>query len=108
LTKADVIWVTDPFRDSDDPRPWLVLSDTRHPFHGEEYVCALMTTTDRPEAIPVEASDWISGGSPLTSFVSPWVPMTVKDHAIENKQGTVRRTIARRVAEEVVTYVRAR
>lgn len=67
-----------------------------------------MTTTDRAEAIPIKASDWISGGSPLQSFVSPWVPMTVKHHAITNKQGSVRRSIARRVAGEMVTYVQKR
>lgn len=82
-----------------------MLSDASHPFHGEEYVCALMTTTNRPDAIPIETSDWISGGSPLASFVSPWVPMTVKHHAVTNKQGAVRRSIPRHVAEEMVTYV---
>jgi mRNA-degrading endonuclease toxin of MazEF toxin-antitoxin module len=95
----------DPFRKSENPRPWLVLSDASHPFHGEEYVCATMTTTEREIAISVGRSDWVDGGSDVRSFVSPWSPMTVKHEAVRKRQGTVRKSVVRRVAEEVTTYV---
>ncbi len=67
-----------------------------------------MTTTDRSEAVAVEDSDWTSGGSPLQSYVSPWVPMSVKHERIHNRQGTVRQSIVRQVVEKMVFYIQKR
>jgi hypothetical protein len=106
IRRADVVWATDPFRDGENPRPWLVLSDSRHPFHGEECVCAPMTTTERPAAISVGRSDWTDGGSDVRSFVSSWSPMTVKHDTIRKRQGMIRKSIVRRVVEGVISYVR--
>jgi len=64
-----------------------------------------MTTTPRDVAVSVGRSDWTDGGSDVQSFVSPWSPMTVKHDAIRERQGTVRQSIVRQVAEEVVAYV---
>ncbi|WP_132057779.1 hypothetical protein [Halorussus amylolyticus] len=103
--RGDVVWGTDPFRSGSNPRPWLVLSTERHPFHGEEYVCTLMTTTERESAVRVTQSDWVVGGLSDRWYVSPWVPMTMKHSVIVRGQGSVRDSVVDRVSEAVVYYL---
>ena len=103
--RGAVVWGTDPFRSGSNPRPWLVLSTERHPFHGEEYVCALMTTTERDSSICVTQSDWVVGRLSNRSFVSPWVPMTLKHEAVVRGQGSIRDALVDRVSEAVVYYL---
>lgn len=49
---------------SADSRPYVALSDDTHPFSGEEAIYALVTTTSRPDAIPIADADFVSGGLP--------------------------------------------
>ena len=63
-------------------RPYLVLSNDRHPFHGEEYVATVVTTTARPAAIELDEETFIRGELPRNSYVSPWNPVTIKDHML--------------------------
>lgn len=103
--RGAVVWGEDPFRPASNPRPWLVLSTERHPFHGEEYVCTLMITTERESSIRVEQSDWVVGRLSNRSFVSPWVPMTLKHEVIVRGQGSVRDALVDRISEAVVYYL---
>lgn len=66
--RGHVIWHEGPFRGSG--RPWLVLSDDRHPFHDEEYVVSGISTTRRVESIPLTDDDRAIVGLPRTSHVS--------------------------------------
>ncbi len=80
---ADVVWHEAPFKnqnsDGTQPtRPWLIISNDNHPFQGSEYVVLGMTTNPRSEGVRVQRSDWVDGGTPKTSFVSPWFAMTLK------------------------------
>lgn len=83
LDTGDVVWHETPFKtprpDGTKPgRPWLIVSNDSHPFHGTEYIVLGMTTTQRSRAIRVKQSDWREGGTSKTSFISPWFVMTLK------------------------------
>ena len=85
-------------------RPWLVLSDDTHPFHGEEYLVAGLTTTQRASAIHLADEDWVVGGLPRTSYVSPWVLTTLKHADIDRGIGMVGEDVFRTVARHVSAY----
>jgi mRNA-degrading endonuclease toxin of MazEF toxin-antitoxin module len=62
LDTGDVVWHEAPFKsprpDGSQPdRPWLVVSNDSHPFHGREYIVLGMTTNPRSEGLRVRAAD---------------------------------------------------
>lgn len=56
---GDVVWSPDPYH-ADDPaladappaRPWLVISTSRYPRQGEDYVCCALTSNLREDPGP--------------------------------------------------------
>jgi len=101
--RGHVVWHDGLFRESG--RPWLVLSDDRHPFHGEEYLVAGLTTTDRRGAIEVRDTDWTVGGLPRESYVSPWFLSTLKHAEVGEGVGRLADPALQRVVEAVVGYL---
>lgn len=85
--RGHVVWHDGRFGRSG--RPWFVLSDDRHPFHGEEYVVAGITTTARAPAVELDEANWAVGGLPRTSYVSPWFLTTLKHAEIDRGIGMV-------------------
>lgn len=79
-----IVVARDPFG-SGGQRPYLLVSNETHPFHGEEYVAAVVTTTDRrtdihqlgtvvyqriPEHSPLEGEmEDLSAGHPVNPGV---------------------------------------
>lgn len=100
--RGDVIWHPAPYKDDPDAgRPFVVLSDDSHPFYGVEYVVAALTTVSRPEALQLTEVDWIRGGTPRDSYVSPWYVMALKHANFKTGIGTLRESIVDRVSREV-------
>jgi mRNA-degrading endonuclease toxin of MazEF toxin-antitoxin module len=102
--RGHVVWHDGLFRGSG--RPWLVLSDDRHPFHGEEYLVAGITTTDRPGAIPIDEDEaWSVGGLPRTSYASPWFLTTLKHPDVERGVGALADDRLESVLDAVASYL---
>ena len=81
------VWVADPFYEKKTTqaaspsnvgrsRPFLILSDDTHPFAQTQFIGALMTLQQHPDAWALDDSDWITQPPQKTSYVSPWVVMT--------------------------------
>lgn len=51
-------------------RPYIVLSNAAHSFHGQEYIAVACATTEREEAVPMN-EHIIEGSLPKVTFVSP-------------------------------------
>jgi|GEM_PF-361330 len=69
---GDVVWTVDPFKLGDGvPRLFAVVSTRTHPFDGEQFVGATVTTTDHAVAHPLRAEYWVSGGTPEPSYILP-------------------------------------
>lgn len=101
--RGHVVWHDGLFRGNG--RPWFVLSDRRHPFHGEEYIVAGITTTERPSGIELDDVDWVVGGLPRTSYVSPWFLTTLKHTDIDRGVGEVTEETREMVTDKAVEYI---
>ena len=80
-SQGAIVIAEDPFGNN-PKRPYLVLSNDQLPFHGQEYVAAVLTTTARTEAVELTANRLERGRLPRTSYVSPWSVLTLKDWMI--------------------------
>jgi len=71
--RGDVVFGHDPFNERPAARPWLILSDEYHPFHGEQYGGVTLTSKSyHDEFLTIGDEDWIRGGMPAESAVVPW------------------------------------
>lgn len=102
--RCDIVRSASPFSSSASWRPWLIINNDTHPFHGTEYIALLVTTTERPEALPIDDTEIEEGGLPRQSYVHPWNPITIKEEAIQTRQATVSQDLADRASRELNTY----
>ena len=102
--QSGVVIAHDPFGAGNN-RPYLLLSDDRHPFHGQEYIAAVVTTTGREDAIPLEADSFEEGSLSRRSYVSPWNPVTLKEYQIDKHVATLSETIVNDVVAGLNTYI---
>jgi len=70
FSKGPIVIADAPFGNN-PKRPYLILSNDHVPFHGQEYVAAVITTTARTEAVELTANKLERGRLPRTSYVSP-------------------------------------
>lgn len=70
-----------------DYRPYVCLSDDRHPFSDEEAMYAAITSTPRSSAISLSESDFVSGGLPRESSVNPWTVVSIRHADVAREEG---------------------
>jgi len=87
--RADVVWHPAPFKQPPRERPFLILSDDSHPFHGPEYAVVGLTRTGRPRAIELTPSSWAAGGPGGESYASPWYVFTIKHADVIRPKGAL-------------------
>lgn len=80
LDTGDVVRPEAPFEtprpDGTKPgRPWLIVSNDSHPFHGTEYIVLGMTTTQRSRAVRGKQSDTKRAEA---HGLQPWVQATLR------------------------------
>ena len=105
--RGDVVWHPAPFKKPPKERPFLILSDASHPFHGSEYAVVGLTRTNRPPAIELTQSAWEVGDPGEGSYVSPWYVFTIKHADINRPKGALTPAITERVASAVAAMVGA-
>ncbi|QGX94839.1 hypothetical protein EI982_08565 [Haloplanus rallus] len=86
-------------------RPYLILSNDHVPFHGHEYVAAVITTTARTEAVELTANRLERGRLPRTSYVSPWSVLTLKHWMITKQPAEATDATVDEVRQELDTYL---
>lgn len=86
-------------------RPYVKLSDDTHPFDQQEGLYAAITTTQRSDAIELSSSDFVSGGLPKTSYVSPWVITTFKHADLSKQEGQLSGSIVDDIAAAAASYL---
>jgi len=104
-SQGAIVIAEDPFGNT-PKRPYLLLSNDEVPFHGQEYVAAVITTTERPEAIELTNNRFERGGLPRTSYVSPWSVLTLKDWMITKQPAEATDTTVDDVRQELNVYLR--
>lgn len=103
--RGDVVWHPAPFKRPPKERPFLILSDHTHPFHGSEYAVVGLTTTARTAAIELGESSWDVGAPGAESFASPWYVFTLKHVDIVRPKGALTVAATERVAQAVGTML---
>jgi mRNA-degrading endonuclease toxin of MazEF toxin-antitoxin module len=103
--RGDVVWHPAPFKSPPNERPFLVLSDDTHPFHGAEYAVVGLTRTGRHEAIELTADAWALGDPGGESYVSPWYVFTIKHADIIRPKGALTARMTDRVATAVAAML---
>jgi len=104
-SQGAVVIAEDPFGDN-PKRPYLLLSNDHTPFHGREYIAAVITTTDRSEAVQLTDDRFDRGQLPRTSYVSPWSVLTLKDRMITKQPAAVTVATVDEVPRELNGYLR--
>lgn len=103
-SQGAIVIATDPFGTT-PKRPYLLLSNDRVPFHGQEYVAAVITTTARPEAVELTEDRFERGRLPRRSYVSPWSVLTLKDWMITKQPAEATVATVDAVRQELVAYL---
>jgi mRNA-degrading endonuclease toxin of MazEF toxin-antitoxin module len=105
FTRCDLVFVPDPFKGSSNPRPWVIITDSKMPFPGDVLTLAC-TRSDYPDNHEVTSQDLESGGMPnQTTYCSPWLIATLKPQDIRHKQGTLSKSFTDKVAKQASTYI---
>jgi mRNA-degrading endonuclease toxin of MazEF toxin-antitoxin module len=99
-----IVIADDPFGNN-PKRPYLILSNDHTPFHGQEYVAAVVTTTARTEAVELTANRLERGRLPRTSYVSPWSVLTLKDWMITKQPAEATDATVDEVRQELDAYL---
>lgn len=104
-SQGAVVVAEDPFGTA-PRRPYLVVSNGRTPFHGEEYIAAAVTTTARDEAIELTDERFERGELSRRSYVSPWAVVTLKDRMITKQPAETTTGVVDEIRQAVDAYLR--
>jgi len=87
--RGDVVYGDDPFKDEENSRPWLLVSNhEERPFHGEQYIALTLTTKSWMDGlIEIPETNWIRGGTPEESRIVPWGVQSIDREDIDFWQG---------------------
>ena len=103
LRRGSIVVASDPYGHT-PRRPYLVLSDEAHPFAGEQYIAAGITTKEYPPSIPLDGR-FVEGGLSEQSFVSPWAVVSLREADIERAVAIVDQTVTRTAAVRMARFV---
>ncbi|OKY77287.1 MAG: PemK/MazF family toxin [Candidatus Methanohalarchaeum thermophilum] len=103
-SQGSIVIGNNPFS-NDSKRPYLIISNKRHPFMGEEYLGVVVTTTNREKAIPINDNNFRKGELPKSSYVSPWCIVTIKDDYIEKNIAIVDNYLIKETYRELLHYI---
>jgi mRNA-degrading endonuclease toxin of MazEF toxin-antitoxin module len=106
-SQGAIVIAEDPFGNN-PKRPYLILSNDQLPFHGQEYIAAVITTTSRTEAIELTTNRFTRGRLPRPSYVSPWSVLTLKDWMITKKPAEVTDATVDEVRQDLDAYLQTR
>ncbi|SDQ32299.1 type II toxin-antitoxin system PemK/MazF family toxin [Natronobacterium texcoconense] len=102
--QGEVWWGPAPHKSDGAYRPWLVVSDSSHPFSADECIVVAMTTQNHPDGIPVPDEAWTRGGSNKEAYVSPWYVTTIKHRDLDNQQGELADALVAEAIEALHGY----
>jgi hypothetical protein len=102
LQRGSIVVASDPYGHT-PRRPYLILSDETHPFAGEQYIAAGITTKEYPQSISLEGR-YVEGGLSNQSFVSPWAVVSLREADIERAVAIVDQTVTRTAAEQIALF----
>lgn len=103
LQRGSVVVAADPYGNT-PRRPYLIVSDESHPFAGEQYIAAGITTKEYPPSISLDGR-FVEGGLSERSFISPWAVVSLRESDIERAVAIADERLTRDVAERLTRFV---
>lgn len=101
--QGSIVLVENPY--ADGLRPVLVASNDDRPFQGKQYTVAIISTTERDEAVRIEADDLTEGGiDAYPSFVNPWSVHEVEDTHVRARVAQVSDDVTEQVADGITRF----
>lgn len=99
--RGEIIWYPSLFEDYE--RPYVLVSTHSHPFHPEEYIGLVITTSPHEEAIMIEDDHWAVGTLPETSYIKPWNPTIIKAAEIRSTAGALTHQLVDTAVDDLST-----
>ena len=103
LQRGSIVVASGPYVNT-PRRPYLILSDELHPFAGEQYIAAGITTKEYAPSISLEGM-FVEGSLSERSFVSPWAVVSLRESDIERAVAIVDELVLRDVAKRLARFV---
>lgn len=98
-----IVLVKNPY--ADGLRPVMVVSNTDRPYQGKQYTFAIITTTERSEAVRLDGNDLTEGGLDVSpSFVNPWSVHEVEHADIRARIAQVSSDVIEQVADGIARF----
>lgn len=87
-------------------RPYVIISNSSNPFHGQQYIAVPMTTRAPDSGIEVPEREWVRDSPDKTPcHVSPWSPVTLQAEKIYQSVGEVSDKIIERIYAHTIQYM---
>jgi mRNA-degrading endonuclease toxin of MazEF toxin-antitoxin module len=101
--QGSIVLVENPY--ADGLRPVLVASNSDRPFQGKQYTFAIISTTEREEAVRLDSADITEGSLNVhPSFVNPWSVHEVEHAAINRRVAQTADDVVERVADGIERF----
>lgn len=101
--RGDVVVAADPFGQT-PRRPYLVVSDDRHPFADRQCIALGVTTKSYEGNIPLSGAFEV-GRLDRESYVSPWAVVSLTDTEIDRAVARVSQELVAEAASRLASYV---
>ena len=102
--RGEVWWGPAPHEAGPSYRPWVIVSDSTHPFSDIECIGLALTSQRHADGIRVPDGDWVRGGSNTRSYISPWYVATIKHRDLDRQQGRLAATLVDAAIERLHQY----
>lgn len=90
---------------ADGRRPVMIVSNETRPFQGKQYTIALISTTERDEAVRLDANTLTAGRLDVyPSFVNPWSLHEIEHAAINRRVAQLSDSVIQSVADSIARY----
>jgi hypothetical protein len=100
-----IVLIPDVFKNG-PPRPMLVLSNSNRPFQGKQYTLAVISSTERDSAVPLEEDDLVKGKLlKYPSYVNCWSLHEVEDGDIMRDVAKISTPKLREVADKAHEFL---
>lgn len=101
--RGTVVIASDPFG-SAPRRPYLIVSDGSHPFAGEQYIGAGISTKEYDASVPLDDA-FVEGTLDRESFVAPWAVVSLREATINRAVARVEDDVTETTARQMAGFV---
>lgn len=105
IGRGTVVWAADPFKDPPAARPLIIINNATHPFDGEQWLAAGVSTTPREPALELTETEWEHGTLPQRSYAYPWAIISPRIEAIDYVVGSVTPGFVDRIITTLNGYI---